>query len=306
MSYCCKGGKAAVLAPTRRYATAPGATTSTAHVFLDTLVCNVDPRARLLQMPDPLPLPVGGQSGHGSGGAAGAGGAAIAASATVCGDGVQRHVAWKREAGDATLPCEHLQGGDGDGRWPHASELAREVGRPGVRCLVERELQVQACTCCEPDKAFRGAWPAGRTAETAGWCEPCAPCQLPHTLPFPRNPRHPITCWDLPNQRHTRSSRLHCPPRPAELQRLAEAALPFIERVAARRAGGAPARARTLAFCGAGATVAYSMIGPGSHFCENIGRAHTSNHVFFVADLVKGAYAQKCHGKQDLSWQRGM
>ncbi|KAL4429588.1 hypothetical protein ABPG77_008637 [Micractinium sp. CCAP 211/92] len=199
MSYCCKGGKAAVLAPTRRYATAPGATTSTAHVFLDTLVCNVDPRARLLQMPDSLPLPVGGQSGHGSGGAAGAGGAAIAASATVCGDGVQRHVAWKREAGDATLPCEHLQ----------------------------------------------------------------------------------------------------------ELQRLAEAALPFIERVAARRAGGAPARARTLAFCGAGATVAYSMIGPGSHFCENMGRAHTSNHVFFVADLVKGAYAQKCHDPDCARFRSG-
>ena len=27
MSFCCKGGKAAVLLPTRRYATAPGATT---------------------------------------------------------------------------------------------------------------------------------------------------------------------------------------------------------------------------------------------------------------------------------------
>lgn len=81
----------------------------------------------------------------------------------------------------------------------------------------------------------------------------------------------------------------------AELRRLAEAALPFIERVATQRAGGAQARARTLAFCGAGATVAYSMIGPGSHYCEHIGRAHVSNHVFFVADFVSGAYAQKCH-----------
>lgn len=85
----------------------------------------------------------------------------------------------------------------------------------------------------------------------------------------------------------------------AELQRLAEAALAFIERVATRRAGGAPARARTLAFCGAGATVAYSMVGPGSHHCENVGRPHASNHVFFVADFVRGAYAQKCHGEHE-------
>ena len=81
----------------------------------------------------------------------------------------------------------------------------------------------------------------------------------------------------------------------AELKRLAEAALPFVERVASQRAGGAPARARTLAFCGAGALVAYSMVGPGSHFCENVGRPHASNHVFFVADFRHGVYAQKCH-----------
>ncbi len=70
--------------------------------------------------------------------------------------------------------------------------------------------------------------------------------------------------------------------------------MPFIERVAKQRAG-APARARTLAFCGGGARVAYSMIGPGSHYCENIGRPHTSNHVFFVADFLAGSYTQKCH-----------
>lgn len=94
-------------------------------------------------------------------------------------------------------------------------------------------------------------------------------------------------------------------PHPAELKRLAEAALPFIERAATHRAGGAPARARTLAFCGSGATVAYSMIGPGSHFCENMGRPHASNHVFFVADFHRGAYAQKCHDPDCARFRSG-
>lgn len=44
------------------------------------------------------------------------------------------------------------------------------------------------------------------------------------------------------------------------LRKLAEAALPFIERVATQRAGQ-EARARTMAFCGFDGTVAYSMIG---------------------------------------------
>lgn len=35
--------------------------------------------------------------------------------------------------------------------------------------------------------------------------------------------------------------------------------------------------------------------GPGSHWCENVGRAHKSNHVFFVVALAEGRYAQKCH-----------
>ena len=35
--------------------------------------------------------------------------------------------------------------------------------------------------------------------------------------------------------------------------------------------------------------------GPGSHYCENIGRCHASNHVFFVISLSEGQYAQKCY-----------
>ncbi len=39
------------------------------------------------------------------------------------------------------------------------------------------------------------------------------------------------------------------------------AALPFLEEVATRRAGGLHAKPRTLAVCGHQGTVAYSMIG---------------------------------------------
>lgn len=120
---------------------------------------------------------------------------------------------------------------------------------------------------------------------------------------------------------------------PAELRAAAERAVPFIEQVASQRAGGLPARARTLAFCGYQGTVAYSMLGahttaaavvlvvmcmrwlcmapsrdtvsiatscmhsagPGSHYCENIGRCHKSNFVFFVVNFSAGLFAQKCH-----------
>lgn len=35
--------------------------------------------------------------------------------------------------------------------------------------------------------------------------------------------------------------------------------------------------------------------GPGSHWCGNVGRAHASNNVHYVAHLCGGRYAQKCH-----------
>ena len=77
-----------------------------------------------------------------------------------------------------------------------------------------------------------------------------------------------------------------------QLKRLAEQALAFVERVASQRAGE-PARARTVAFCGSQGTVAYSMIGPGSHFCERVGRKHASNRIFFVLNFTAGMFAQK-------------
>ena len=35
--------------------------------------------------------------------------------------------------------------------------------------------------------------------------------------------------------------------------------------------------------------------GPGSHYCENVGRCHRSNHNFFVVNFLEGVFAQKCY-----------
>jgi hypothetical protein len=99
MSYCCKGGKHAVLQPTARYATTPGTSVSEAAVFLDTLVCNVGPHARLLQMPDPLPM--GGGAGRVVTAAVHPGGPS--------GGGVR--VAWKQDECDGMLPPREMAGG---------------------------------------------------------------------------------------------------------------------------------------------------------------------------------------------------
>lgn len=68
-----------------------------------------------------------------------------------------------------------------------------------------------------------------------------------------------------------------------------------MEDVARRRAEGQVAHVRTVAYCGDDGTIAYSMIGPGSHYCMRIDRAHRSNHVFFVLDFGTGQFCQKCH-----------
>lgn len=69
----------------------------------------------------------------------------------------------------------------------------------------------------------------------------------------------------------------------------------FVEEVARRRSNGLPAQVRTVAYCGDDGTVAYSMIGPGSHMCLRVDRCHRSNHVFFVVDFGTGKFCQKCH-----------
>jgi hypothetical protein len=58
---------------------------------------------------------------------------------------------------------------------------------------------------------------------------------------------------------------------------------------------------RTIMYCGRNtpdsrhAAFAFSLIGPGSHMCGNIGRCHRHNHVFYVLDFAHGLYCQKCH-----------
>jgi hypothetical protein len=50
MVWSCKGGKAAVLVPTRRFATQDGCGKTAADVFLDALICRVDTSDTLLQV----------------------------------------------------------------------------------------------------------------------------------------------------------------------------------------------------------------------------------------------------------------
>lgn len=50
-----------------------------------------------------------------------------------------------------------------------------------------------------------------------------------------------------------------------------------------------------MAYIGEGGTVTYGMIGHGSHWCSNIGRAHKSNHVYFMVDFATGGFCQKCY-----------
>ena len=121
MSFCCKGGKAAVLRPTPRFATAPGCATSNAHVFLDTLVCNVSPSTRLLQMPDPLPMGAGGGNGRGP----------VAAAAVLPSGGLR--VAWKQDAADATLAPDQLEGGQGHNQHLPACWLLKAPALPWCR-----------------------------------------------------------------------------------------------------------------------------------------------------------------------------
>ncbi|KAA6420007.1 MAG: coiled-coil domain-containing protein, partial [Trebouxia sp. A1-2] len=79
------------------------------------------------------------------------------------------------------------------------------------------------------------------------------------------------------------------------VQAWAERVAGHVEEVAIFRAGGLSASVRTIAHCGFTGTVAYSLIGPGSHYCEHIGRCHQSNRVFFVVNFLTGMLAQKCH-----------
>ncbi|GAX81169.1 hypothetical protein CEUSTIGMA_g8602.t1 [Chlamydomonas eustigma] len=71
-------------------------------------------------------------------------------------------------------------------------------------------------------------------------------------------------------------------------------AVRFVECLATTRARQ-EAKVRSIAYCGDAATVSYGMIGPGSHYCLRVGRAHRSNHVYFMLDFATGVHCQKCY-----------
>ena len=48
------------------------------------------------------------------------------------------------------------------------------------------------------------------------------------------------------------------------------------------------------------------MIGQGSHWCGHIGRAHRSNHVYFMLDFATGGFCQKCYDPEGSGGGRGV
>ncbi|KAL0052967.1 hypothetical protein WJX82_010519 [Trebouxia sp. C0006] len=183
--WSCKAGKTHVLTPTPRFATAPSIKRSHRELFLDTLICNVEPNARLL-LADIVPTGL-------------------------------------------SFPSSHH---------PHISGGSRHVGY-----VVHGQHEVKVAHKCDAFDSSSDAIPL--TQER-------------------------VQAW-------------------------AEQAAGHVEEVATFRAGGLPASVRTVAHCGFTGTVAYSLVGPGSHYCEHIGRCHQSNRVFFVVNFLTGMLAQKCH-----------
>lgn len=95
MAFSCKGGKAAVLKPTRRFAWREAAPTP-GQVFLDTLVCRVDPQCVLLQMGTPPSRFIGGLRNM--------------SGCVVSGPHGGPRVAWKRDGGDVNEGRTRMQG----------------------------------------------------------------------------------------------------------------------------------------------------------------------------------------------------
>ncbi|KAL0038505.1 hypothetical protein WJX77_008798 [Trebouxia sp. C0004] len=183
--WSCKAGKTHVLTPTPRFATAPNFKRSHRELFLDTLICNVEPNAMLL-LADIIPTGLSFQSSH----------------------------------------HPHILGG------------SRHVGY-----VMHGQHEVKVAHKCD---AFDSTSVAVLLTQER------------------------VQAW-------------------------AEQAAGHVEEVATFRAGGLQASVRTIAHCGFTGTVAYSLIGPGSHYCEHIGRCHQSNRVFFVVNFLTGMLAQKCH-----------
>lgn len=89
------------------------------------------------------------------------------------------------------------------------------------------------------------------------------------------------------------------PPREAmnRLSSLARQAIPFIQKYATDRAGK-PASVKSWQILGGYGDVAYSLAGPGAHFCSNKGGDHNSNFVYVVANFYLARVAQKCFDQE--------
>lgn len=89
------------------------------------------------------------------------------------------------------------------------------------------------------------------------------------------------------------------PPKEAmdRLSKLAREAIPFVQTYAANRAGK-PVSVKSWQILGGYGDVAYSLGGPGAHFCSNKGGDHNSNFVYIVANFYHARVAQKCFDQE--------
>ena len=258
-----KGGKNVDLEPTGRYAHAPGAAldaakTTRRDLVLLSLVANVEPGTRLVDV-----APGGG------------GGGRVAIAGVVSGSGFGIGGAAAASAAPRLVSRE--------------TTLYRSGG-----CAIKFEWKHHAADLRQQQQGGGAGAGAGETT--------CDPPRSQAPQPDPR------------------------------LVEAALAAVPFVEALAVKRAGStAPgaakgdAHVRSAAVIGAtggegggggaataakeggseqqqqllpplrSAVVAFSLLGPASHWCEFVGRRHGSNHVFFVLDFGAGTWVQKCY-----------
>jgi hypothetical protein len=170
LAYSSKGGKSAALRPTGRFATAPGPGRPTpARVFQQTLLCRVDPGAKLLLMRPPFdPAAAGGlparrEALEGQVVAAGQGGGG-------------RRVAWKSRAGDAG-GGDRMDGELCAARGCGACTAARMAGGEGLTCVT---CSLCACVCVQRSRRWRSRrWGLWRARRRGGAARRRAPARLP-------------------------------------------------------------------------------------------------------------------------------
>lgn len=83
----------------------------------------------------------------------------------------------------------------------------------------------------------------------------------------------------------------------ARLSALAREAVPYIQTYATNRSGR-PVAVKSWQILGGYGDVAYSLAGPGAHFCSNKGGDHNSNFVYVVANFYHARVAQKCFDQE--------